>query len=156
MRVARMIESYNTAPVRRRVRAFFAPVDRVAGVPTLFDPAGLANLNPDAPPAPWLDLGWCENFARSSGSKVGALFTGAPATASAQVRTEIEATVEVEFARWGKLQMALASGVQQMNVLVGSPGGAAVPLGAGSTASSLIVSDVSSFVVFFFIVSELY
>ena len=47
-----------TAPVSRRVRAYFAPVARAAGVATVFDPAGMAAFSVDAPAAPWVDLGW--------------------------------------------------------------------------------------------------
>jgi hypothetical protein len=141
------------APVTRRVRAYFAPVNRVAGVPTVFDAAQAGAFALNAPPAPWVDLGWCSGFARKSGSgsKSGvlALMTGAPAVVQSQVRTEVEATVQVEFESWGKLQLALAAGSQQMNLLQtavgaaanGSGGlaGAAVALVAGSTASSLSV-----------------
>ena len=138
-----------TAPVMRRVRAFFAPVNRAAMVPAVFDPAGIAAFDVEAPPAPWVDLGWCTGFARKSGTKVEALTAGAPGVAVGQVRTSIEALVSLEFASWGKLQMALAAGVQQMNVLApaagalaNGSGGAALPavaLGTGSTASSLAV-----------------
>ena len=145
------------APVTRRVRAFFAPVDRTAGVATIFDAAAIAGFNPDAPPAPWIDLGWCRNFNRKSNTKIGPLVSGAPGIAAGQVRTEIEALVSLEFESWGKLQLALSAGVQQMNVLVaqnssqnssqnsgqtganGSGGAAlpAVPLNEASTASAL-------------------
>ena len=67
------------APVTRRVRAYFAPVNRAAGVPTVFDAAQMGAFALDAPPAPWMDLGWCSKFARKSETKVGALTTGAPA-----------------------------------------------------------------------------
>jgi len=71
------------APVTRRVRAYFAPVNRVAGVPTVFDAAQVGAFALDAPPAPWVDLGWCSKFVRKSGdgskSGVAALTTGAPA-----------------------------------------------------------------------------
>ena len=40
------------APIQRRVRAYFAPVARATATPTLWDPAGLAAFNVDAPPAP--------------------------------------------------------------------------------------------------------
>jgi hypothetical protein len=94
-------------------------------------------------------LGWCQGFARKSTTKVGTLITGAPGVVQSQVRTEVEATVQLEFESWGKLQLALASGSQQMNLLqtvagaaVNGSGGvaaAAVPLVAGSTAVSLSV-----------------
>ena len=143
-----------TAPVTRQVRAFFAPVDRATSTPTLFDPAGLATFDVEAPPAPWLDLGWCVGFARKSGTNVEALTAGAPGIAAGQVRTLVEASVAFELARWGKLQMALTAGVQQMNVLAATAGatangsgGAALPavaVGAGSTASLLAVAGFAA------------
>lgn len=126
------------APVTRRVRAYFAPVERVSGVPTLFDAAVSGGFGVEAPPAPWVDLGWCRGFVRRCGTKVVAVRGGSPAVAQSQVRTEIEASVGVEFESWGKLQMALAAGSAQMNLLRGS--GAAVAVGAGSTAATLQVA----------------
>jgi hypothetical protein len=143
------VSGNNLVPMVRRVRAYFAPVNRAAGVPTLFDAAQMGGFALDSPPAPWVDLGWCAGFSRKSATKVGALRAGAPAMAQSQVLTEVEATVSLEFERWGKLQMALAAGSQQMNLLRttsdaaanGSGGVAVAPvtLVAGSTASSLNV-----------------
>ena len=142
------------APLARRVRAYFAPVNRISAQPTLFDPAGMAAFTLDAPPAPWVDLGWGTGFARKSGTKVEALVAGAPGVAVGQVRTETAATVELEFDAWGKLQMALSAGCQQMNVLKtqagtaanGSGGAAlaAVALTAGSSATSATALDVGA------------
>lgn len=142
------------APVTRLVRAYFAPVNRVAAAPAIFDAAQAGSFMLDAPPAPWIDLGWCSGFARKSTTKVEALRTGAPAAAQTQVRTEIEATVSLEFESWGKLQMALAAGSQQMNLLATAAGtaangsggvaAAAVPLVAGSTANSLNVGGAAT------------
>jgi hypothetical protein len=142
------------APVTRRVRAYFAPVNRVAGVPTVFDAAQTGAFALGAPPAPWVDLGWCSGFVRKSATKVGALTTGAPAVVQSQVRTEVEATLQLEFESWGKLQLALASGSQQMNLLQttvaaaangsGGVSGKAVPLVAGSTATSLSVGATAA------------
>jgi hypothetical protein len=120
--------------VTRRVRAYFAPVNRAAGVPTLFDPAQLGRFALHAPPAPWINLGVINNFVRRSGTKVDALRTGAPAAAIAQVRTEIEATLSLEFETWGKLQATLASGSQQTNLLTTAAG--AAPNGSGGTAAA--------------------
>ncbi|WP_260702991.1 hypothetical protein [Edaphobacter flagellatus] len=145
------------APITRRVRAYFAPVDRNASAPTLFDPAQTGDFALDAPPSPWIDLGWCNRFARKSGeglnTGIAALRTGAPATVTAQVRTFAEATVELEFASWGKLQLALACGTQQMNLLSttssaaanasGGTAAAAVPLQPGSTATALQVGTAA-------------
>ncbi len=38
----------------RRVRAYFAPVKRSAGIPTLFDAAQFGRFDLNAPPAPWV------------------------------------------------------------------------------------------------------
>ncbi|WP_245631974.1 hypothetical protein [Edaphobacter aggregans] len=146
------------APVTRRVRAYFAPVDRTTETPCLFDAAQTGRFALDAPPAPWIDLGWCSGFKRSSGapkgSMIAALRSGAPAMTFAQVRTEVEATVELEFASWGKRQMALSSGSQQMNLLATTSGAApngsggtsatAIPLQPASTASSLNVGSAAT------------
>lgn len=124
----------SNAPVQRRVRAYFAPVDRSTATPTLWDPADLASFNADAPPAPWLDLGWCSGFSRKSSSRIAPLLTGAPAIAAAQVRTEIDAQVSLEFESWGKLQLALSCGVQQLNLLAR---GSTYALADGSSATQL-------------------
>jgi hypothetical protein len=145
----------STAPVTQRVRAYFAPVDRTAGAPTLFDPAQLGSFPLESPPAPWLDLGFVSQFVRKSGTKYTPLLAGAPAVAVGQVRTEVEATVAFEFDAWGKLQAALASGSQQTNLLATTPnappngsGGTAAPpvaiLSTGTTASALSVGATAA------------
>ena len=123
-----------TAPVSRRVRAYFAPVNRVTATPTIFDAAQTGEFTLGMPPAPWVDLGWVTGFARKSGSKTGALLAGAPAVVQTQVRTEIEATLSMEFESWGKLQLAVASGSEQMNLLVTATGVAAN--GSGGVAAA--------------------
>jgi len=140
----------SVAPVTRRVRAYFAPVNRSAGVPTLFDAAQQGRFDLHAPPTPWVDLGWVSKFARKSGTKVDALRAGAPAMAVSQVRTEIEATVSLEFETWGRLQGTLASGSQQTNLLATASGAtlngsggvaaAAIPLLAGTAPLSTAIS----------------
>jgi len=132
--------SETMSPVVKRVRAYFAPVMRGVGTyegPTIFDAAQSGGFALDSPPAPWVSLGWIDGFVRKCGTKVVALRSGAPATTQMQVRTEIEATVGFAFESWGKAQMALASGTQQMNLLK-SVGGA-VALETGSTATVLQV-----------------
>jgi hypothetical protein len=146
-------------PAGRQVRAYFAPVNRSTGAPTIFDPALSGRFALDTPPTPWVDLGPVAGFERVSGTKVEPLLTGSPNVARAQVRQTLAATVKLEFQSWGKLQMALTTGSQHMNLLattgstpidgVGGAGLAAVPVTAGSTATSLIVgaANVSSFAV---------
>jgi hypothetical protein len=134
-------------PAVRRVRAYFAPVNRGAQQPTIFDPAQQGMFALDSPPALWIDLGWIGSFARKSGTKIEPVRAGAPAIPQMQSRSAVDATVSFQFASWGKLQMALAAGTQQMNLLKVQTGAAAagsggvavaaVPLQTGSTASVL-------------------
>jgi hypothetical protein len=136
-------------PVTRQMRAYFAPVNRTNETPTIFDP-GLCGVFPlDAPPAPWLDLGWIDNFERSYDTPTDVVRSGALALPAAQFRGPLEARVEFDFRQWGKLQMALAGGSEHMNVLApasasvtpvpsgGTPAPAVAVL-AGSTASQLV------------------
>ena len=134
-------------PAVRRVRAYFAPVNRSAKQPTIFDPAQEGMFSLDLPPAPWMDLGWINEFTRKSGTKFEPVRAGAPAISQMQSRTVVDATVALQFASWGKLQMALAAGTHQMNLLkvsagtaAAGSGGIAIPavaLESGSTASVL-------------------
>ncbi|MGI4829450.1 MAG: hypothetical protein ACRYFU_14835 [Janthinobacterium lividum] len=134
-------------PEVRRIRAYFAPVNRAAQQPTLFDPAQSGSFALQAPPSPWVNLGWIHGFARASGTVVAPVRSGAPATTQTQVRSDIEATVHFSFESWSKLQLSLAAGTQQMNLLVAAAGAAgagsggtaatATALAAGSTATTL-------------------
>ena len=121
--------------VSSRVRAYCAPVDRETNTPTAFDPAAAFDL--DAPPAPWISVGAITEFRRTALTEVESIATGAKGSTRAQARRKLRAEVSFEFLEWGKLQMALSCGSQQMNVL--SAGATAVPLEAGSTASELVV-----------------
>lgn len=124
----------------------------------LFDAAQLGRFALDSPPAPWVDLGWCTKFLRANGtgtkSGISALRTGAPAMATSQARVETDATVQLEFESWGKLQMSLTCGSQTMNLLAtasgavanGSGGTAApaVPVGSGSTVTALNIGAAAA------------
>jgi hypothetical protein len=103
----------------------------------------------DCPPAPWIDLGWIENFNRSYNTPTDVVRSGTRSLPAAQFRGPLGAHVEFEFRQWGKLQMALACGSEQMNVLApagqsispapsGGTPSSAVPVLPGSTASELI------------------
>lgn len=145
------------APVARRVRAYFAPVNRTTQTPVLFDPSQLSSFNLDAPPAPWIDLGWIQNFVRKSTSKSAAILTGIPASTLEQARGSLGAELTFEFLSWTKLTMALATGSQHMNLLATANGGTAaadggqaapaVSVQSGSTASiiQLRPTDAASF-----------
>jgi hypothetical protein len=138
------------APVTRRVRAYFAPVTRSTAAPTLFDPSQKSDFNLDTPPAPWISLGWIQDFMRKSESKTAAVLSGIPAAALDQVRETIQAQVSLQFLSWTKLTMALATGAQHMNLLApasgatasadGAQAASAVVVQTGSTASSIMLT----------------
>jgi hypothetical protein len=144
------------APVTRRVRAFFAPVNRAAQAPVIFDPSpGAFNL--DSPPAPWISLGWIQGFSRSATGKSSAVMTGIPAAALEQMRQSLDAQISFQFMSWTKLTMALATGSQHMNLLAAASGAVpgpdgeqaapAVAVQSGSTATAIVlaVADAANF-----------
>ena len=146
------------APVTRRVRAYFAPVNRAAQTPVLFDPSQQGRFSLDAPPAPWISLGWIQDFARKPASKSTPLLTGIPAAPLEQVRETLQAQVSLQFLSWTKLTMALATGSQHMNVLAPANGASiaaadgaqatpAVTPQSGSTSTSILLasSDAAKF-----------
>src|SRR5882672_1700727 len=136
-------------PVARETRAYFAPVDRVSGSPVVFDPSKDAGFLLDAPTAPWIDLGWVEDFRRTSTSQIESLAGGAANAVAAQARNALGARIDFEFRDWGKLQMALAGGAEHMNVLASDPNASrsgsggiavtAVALLAGSSNGELVL-----------------
>lgn len=141
-------------PVMRQMRAYFAPVNRANEAPTIFDP-GLCGAFPlDAPPAPWVDVGWVDNFTRWYETPTSAVRSGAKSLPATQYRGTLDARVEFEFRQWGKLQMALAGGSEHMNALAPSGSTSPVPSGgtpapaiavlAGSTASQLMFGPGSA------------
>jgi hypothetical protein len=145
------------APVTRRVRAYFAPVNRVTQTPVLFDPSEQARFSLDAPPTPWISLGWIQEFVRKSTSKSVPVMTGIPAATLEQVRETVQSEVSLQFLSWTKLTMALATGSQHMNVLTPASGASAAADGAqaapavtplsGSTSTSIFLasSDAAKF-----------
>lgn len=145
------------APMARRVRGYFAPVNRATATPVLFDPSEQGSFNLDAPPTPWISLGWIDHFARKSASTSSPVLAGIPAATLEQVRETLQAQVSLEFLSWTKLTMALATGAQHMNLLApasGAPAAAdgaqaatAVVVQSGSTATSVMLasSDAAKF-----------
>ena len=145
------VQRGSMSPVIRRWRAYFAPVDRASADPAIFDPARDGAFALDAPPAPWIDLGWVEGMRRSSQTRFVPLAAGAKGAAARQARSRLSTRVEFAFREWGKLQMALSSGSQHMNLLAESAGAVAQPSGgipaaniavlAGSTAAEIVVGS---------------
>ena len=132
-------------PTTRRVRAYFAPVNRASETPAVFDPSVNGQFSLSAPPAPWIDLGWIEDFSRKSLSKTAPLVTGSPGVTQFQVKETIDASVSFRFKTWSKLTMALSAGSQHMNLL--APASGAAPNGSGSraaTATSLAATGSTS------------
>jgi hypothetical protein len=122
-------------------------VNRTAQTPVIFDPAEQGGFSLDAPPAPWIGLGWIQEFTRKAGSKTAAVLTGIPASALEQVRESVEAQVSLEFLSWTKLTMALATGSQHMNVLAPASGATAAADGAqAATAVTVQSGSTATFV----------
>jgi hypothetical protein len=128
------------APVARRMRGYFAPVNRSAQTPVLFDPAEQGGFSLNAPPAPWISLGWIQEFKRKAESKSAAVLTGIPASPLEQVRETLEAQVSLEFLSWTKLTMALATGSQHMNLLAPASGATLAADGATAAAAVTVLS----------------
>ena len=84
-------------PITRRVRAYFAPIDRATGTPALFDPGKYGAFPLDTPPAPWLDLGWIDNFQRVSLTPTEPLRAGIRGAAAAQFRGVLDAGLLVRY-----------------------------------------------------------
>jgi hypothetical protein len=134
-------------------------MNRVAGTPAIFDPGKYGVFPLDMPPAPWLDLGWIDNFQRFCGTPTEPLRAGLRGVPVTQFRALLDARIELEFREWGKLQMALACGSEHMNVLASAPNASAQPSGGtalpavavlpGSTASEIVlgVGAVNAFAV---------
>jgi len=120
------------APTTRRVRGYFAPVDRLTQSPTVFDAAVQVEFDLDSPPSPWISLGWIQQFTRKALSKTSPVLGGIPAATLEQVRETVSGEVSFEFLNWTKLTMALATGAQHMNVLAARE--AAAPTGTGGQA----------------------
>ena len=135
------------APVARRMRAYFAAVNRATQTPVLFDPTQAGAFNIDAPPAPWIDLGWIQNFTRKPCGKGGPILTGVPAAPLAQTRASLEAQLSFEFLAWTKLTMALATGSQHMNVLAPAAGASASADGAKAAPAATIQSGSTASVI---------
>ncbi len=145
------------SPVVRGWRACFAPVDRVRNLPAIFDPARAGQFDPDAPPSPWIDAGWIENFTRTQKTRFTSVRSGPKGATAAQCRTELDAGVAFDFRQWGKLQMALSGPFEHVNVLAEANGASAAPSGgtpasavavqSGSTATQIVLgtSGVASF-----------
>jgi hypothetical protein len=134
-----------TGPVNRRVRAYFAPVNRTTETPTLFDASLAAGFQTNTPPAPWIDLGWIAGFERKSDAKIAGVSSGAPSLTQYQVRQTAGATVSFAFEQWTKLTMALAGGAEHMNVLTpvsGSPANGSG--GAAGTAQTILIGGANA------------
>jgi hypothetical protein len=130
------------APVVRRVRAYFAPVNRSAQTPVLFDPSEPGGFSLDSPSAPWISLGWVQDLSRKSNSKTAPILTGIPAATLGQVRETLQAQVSVQYLSWTKLTMALATGSQHMNLL--APASGASPAADGAQAAAAVVVQTGS------------
>jgi len=130
-------------PLTEAVRAYVAPIDRNTGASMPFDPSAQGEFDLDLPPVPFVDLGWVENFQRSSATQYQTLRTGPQSTLTAQFRAQFDASVEFDLPNWGKLQMALAGGGQQINVLA-TPMSSPLESSGGIPVPAVYVQDDAS------------
>lgn len=142
MSTATIIAPLSLPLIGFRTRAYFAPVNRTSGTPTLFDPAENVTWNYSKPPAPWIDLGWIRNFTRTAESTITDINAGMPAVVKMQTRQKLAATVAFDFTTWSKLTMALATSSQHMNVL--APGNSSVAIGSGAKAAAALPLQATS------------
>lgn len=136
-------------PFSRRTKAYFAPVSRETETPAVFDPASQGMFALDAPPPPWLNLGWVDNVQRMTRTPTEVVRGGSRGAAITQFRGSLDVQIEFDFREWGKLQMALACGSEHMNALAtvanadpqpsGGTAMASVGLLPGSTSNEIIV-----------------
>ncbi|MGD0729798.1 MAG: hypothetical protein ABR956_00940 [Terracidiphilus sp.] len=129
-------------------------MNRTTQTPVIFDPSEQGGFSLDAPPAPWISLGWIQEFTRKATSKSSPILAGVPAGALEQVRETFEAQVSLQFLSWTKLTMALATGSQHMNLLApgngtveaadGAQAAAAVTPQSGSTAESIVLAPADA------------
>ena len=132
-------------PLAEAVRAYVVPIDRNSGTSVPFDPSAQGEFDLDLPPVPFLDVGWVENFQRTSATKYETLRTGPQSTLTAQFRAQFDAGVEFDLPNWGKLQMALAGGGQQINVLA-TPATSPVQSSGGIPFAAVYVQEGASIV----------
>ena len=145
MSVEMFAQRSQMTPLGHAVRAYVAPIDRNSGLSVAFDPAAQGQFDLDSPPAPFLDLGWVQNFDRKSTTKYEGLHNGPHGTVSVQYRSQPEALVDFDFQSWGKIQMAMAGGTQEMNVLATPQ--SSQPQGSGGVAipASCVLDGSSSY-----------
>ncbi len=127
-------------PVTRRMRAYFAPLNRNTGSPSIFDPGLYGLFLLDSPPTPWLDLGWIDSFQRFCRTTTEPLRAGPQGAPAGLYRGPIDVRVEFEFREWGKLQMALAGGSEHMNVLASLANASPQPSGGIPIAATAVLS----------------
>ena len=127
-------------PLAEAVRAYVVPIDRGSGKSVPFDPSAQGEFDLDSPPSGFLDLGWVENFQRRSATQYQTLRTGPQSTLATQFRTQFDTEVEFDLPNWGKVQMAVAGGGQQINVLA-TPISSPLQSSGGIPAPAVYVQD---------------
>lgn len=148
MSTASVIMPMSVPLIGSRTRAFFAPVNRVSGVPTIFDPAVNSNWSDRAPSSPWVDMGWISNFTRVPESTITEVDAGMPATVALQTRIKLGAIVSFRFSTWSKLTMALATGSQHMNVLAAAANSSLIGSGAKALAATPLLATSSATILY--------
>jgi len=128
--------------ISRKVLAFFAPIDRATGMPSVFDPAKTFDV--EAPPSPWIAAGEVREFKRTPVTKINPMVAGPQGVVAGQFREGLQARVAFDFCTWGKLQMALAGGSQHINVLAEDPNSTSAASGGAAMSSAAVLNGSSA------------
>lgn len=119
--------------IAHSVRAWFAPVDRTAGLPVPFDPASMGRFDMTTPPAGWWSGGAVLHLKRTAASTVTPVWSGAPGTVKTQVLSAAGEDVEFTLPGWSRIGMSLSSGTEVLNLFLPAGSGNATP--SGGTAA---------------------
>lgn len=129
-------------------RAFFAPYNAALGSavastvsgPTILDLTTAPFTDTSQPIATaFYDLGWCKDVKVTPESKIGQVRSGYRGAVRAQYRGQVGESFELKFREYGRMQYALGSGTNVLNILgaSGLSGGTTGPLSASGAPKTL-------------------
>ena len=119
--------------IANTVRAWFAPVDRIGGLPVPFDPASMGRFDLGKPLAGWWSAGAVMGLKRTAASTVTPVWSGAPGTVKTQVLSAAGEDVEFTLPGWTRIGMSLSAGTEVLNLFLPAGSGNATP--SGGTAA---------------------
>ena len=128
------------APAAALVRAYAAPINRVTGAIAAFDPARRVHSISIRRLLPGSILAGSKTSSAPPPPSTTLCAPALPPTSRFSTALQPEARVEFDLLTWGKLQMALSGGTQQLNVLAEQPGLLPQPSGGMALPASPVQS----------------